>query len=155
VENYWIQVQRKSFSRWCNTVLNKRSIEIKDLEHDFRDGRNLIQLLEILTSKSIKYNKNPRIDVQMMENLTVALKFLKEECAVHLVNIGPNDIHDGNLKLILGLIWALILHLKLKPMPRPTMGPIRSCWIGSTDKSPPIISKILRLTGNQEKPSVP
>jgi len=49
-----------------------------------------------------------------MENLTVALEFLTHECKVHLVNIGPNDIHDGNSKLILGLIWAMILHFKIK-----------------------------------------
>lgn len=27
---------------------------------------------------------------------------------VRLVNIGPEDIHNGNLKLILGLLWTII-----------------------------------------------
>ncbi len=30
-----------------------------------------------------------------------------------IIIIGAGDIHDGNLKLILGLVWALILHYQI------------------------------------------
>lgn len=43
-----------------------------------------------------------------MENLNKALDFIRGEGLV-LVNIGANDIESGNLKIILGLIWTLIL----------------------------------------------
>lgn len=31
-----------------------------------------------------------------------------QENDVKLINIGATDVHDGNLKLILGMIWTLI-----------------------------------------------
>ena len=30
-----------------------------------------------------------------------------------LVNIGPQDIHAGNLKLILGFLWTIIYHFQV------------------------------------------
>jgi hypothetical protein len=30
-----------------------------------------------------------------------------------LVNIGPSDIHSGNLKLIMGLLWTIIYHYQV------------------------------------------
>jgi hypothetical protein len=89
-------------------------MEVKDLDHDFRDGVLLIQLLEILTSKSIKHNRTPRMEVQKLENIEMALHIMQGDCKIHLINIGPRDIQEGNPKLILALIWALILHFKIK-----------------------------------------
>eukprot|EP01124_Arcella_intermedia_P021149 TRINITY_DN2905_c1_g1_i1.p1 TRINITY_DN2905_c1_g1~~TRINITY_DN2905_c1_g1_i1.p1 ORF type:complete len:501 (+),score=122.27 TRINITY_DN2905_c1_g1_i1:97-1599(+) len=112
--DYWINVQKKAFLRWCNHNLKKRDIQIETLENDFQDGTKLIQLLEILTSKTIKHNRSPRMKVQKYENLTLAFKFMTEGCKITLVNLGPEDVYDSNLRLILGLIWALILHFKVK-----------------------------------------
>jgi hypothetical protein len=77
-----------------------------------------------------RYNKNPRIRVQKAENVTMALDFIASR-GVKLTNIGPEgeqsslphserifmqkwlDIIDGNLKLILGMIWTLILRFTI------------------------------------------
>jgi len=50
--------------------------------------------------------------IQKLENLNKALNFIKKEGLI-IVNIGANDIYDGNLKLILGLIWTLILRYQI------------------------------------------
>lgn len=55
-----------------------------------------------------KYNARPRIGVAKIENLSILLNFIKAEGIV-LVNIGAEDIHAGNERIILGLIWTLIL----------------------------------------------
>lgn len=53
-------------------------------------------------------------------NVQMALDALRED-RVKLVNIGSQDIVEGNLKLILGLIWCLIqryqiaTHSKIPP----------------------------------------
>ena len=47
-----------------------------------------------------------------MENVAMALSFLEGE-RIKLVSIDAQAIVDGNLKLILGLIWTLILHYSI------------------------------------------
>ena len=47
-----------------------------------------------------------------MENVALALEFLECE-RIRLVSIDAQAIVDGNLKLILGLIWTLILHYSI------------------------------------------
>ncbi|KAG8751399.1 hypothetical protein FRC14_007943 [Serendipita sp. 396] len=50
--------------------------------------------------------------VQKAENVNKALEFISSR-GVKLTNIGPEDIIDGNLKLILGMIWTLVLRFTI------------------------------------------
>eukprot|EP00118_Oscarella_pearsei_P028822 m.3022 g.3022 ORF g.3022 m.3022 type:complete len:1777 (+) comp9010_c0_seq1:150-5480(+) len=109
----WKRIQQKTFTRWVNEHLKKNSLFVRDLKTDLADGLNLIVLLEVLSQKKVgRYNKKPRIRAQKLENIEVAMKFIASE-GIRLVNIGTHDIVDGNLKLILGLIWTLILHYQI------------------------------------------
>jgi filamin len=110
----WITVQKKTFTRWANNYLLDRKVKINDLATDLGDGLMLIDLLEILSTKEVgKYNKKPRNKPQKLENLNMALIFISHQ-GIKLVGIGAPDIHDGNLKLILGLIWTLILRFQIE-----------------------------------------
>ncbi|TFY78967.1 hypothetical protein EWM64_g5047 [Hericium alpestre] len=83
------------------------------LVKDLSDGVKLIQLMEIMGDTSLgRYNKNPRMRIQKAENVNLALEFITSR-GVKLTNIGPEDIIDGNLKLILGMIWTLILRFTI------------------------------------------
>jgi len=42
------------------------------------------------------------------------LFFTQTKQGIKLVGIGPEDVHDNNLKLILGLIWTLILRFQIQ-----------------------------------------
>ncbi len=44
------------------------------------------------------------------------MNFITKE-GIKLVNIGPEDIADGNVKIILGLIWTLILRYQIATAP--------------------------------------
>ncbi|KAI9209821.1 calponin domain-containing protein [Polychytrium aggregatum] len=91
-------------------------MKITDLSTDLSTGEILIQLLEIIsgeeTSPFGKYNKNPKLRIQKVENLNKALDFIRKR-GVHLTNIGSEDIVDCNGKLILGLIWTIILRFTI------------------------------------------
>lgn len=50
--------------------------------------------------------------IQRVENINVSLKYIREK-GIKLVSIGGEDIYAGNLKLILGLIWTLILRFQI------------------------------------------
>lgn len=110
----WYDIQEKTFTRWCNEHLAERGQHIDNLKEDLKSGLNLICLMEVISGKKLpKHNKHPRIAMQQLENLTIALNFIAAE-GIKLVNISSEDLHDGNIRLILGLIWTLILRYEIK-----------------------------------------
>ncbi|KAL6061848.1 Calponiny domain-containing protein [Balamuthia mandrillaris] len=113
VDRTWVDVQKKTFTRWCNQFLAERRLKVEDLQKDLGDGLNLVNLLEIISSKSLgRFNKKPTTRYHYLENNSCALNFIKSE-GLQLVGIGPEDVVDGKLKLILGLIWTLILRYQI------------------------------------------
>ncbi|KAE9394893.1 actinin-like protein [Gymnopus androsaceus JB14] len=107
-------VQERTFCKWLNTKLESNGYpSMTSLVKDLSDGVRLIQLMEIMGDVSLgRYNKTPRMRVQKAENVNKALEFITSR-GVKLTNIGPEDIIDGNLKLILGMIWTLILRFTI------------------------------------------
>lgn len=88
-------------------------MRINDLNNDLSDGLRLIALIEVLSQKHVgRFNKRPTFRQMKMENIAVALMFLEGE-RIKLVSIDAQAIVDGNLKLILGMIWTLILHYSI------------------------------------------
>lgn len=109
----WITVQQKTFTKWLNTKLEARDLEVKDLVQDLSDGVILIHLLEILSNESLgRYAAKPKLRVQRFENANTALNFVKSR-GIQMTNIGAEDVVDGNRKIILGLIWTLILRFTI------------------------------------------
>uniref|UniRef100_A0A3Q2QDY1 Filamin C n=1 Tax=Fundulus heteroclitus TaxID=8078 RepID=A0A3Q2QDY1_FUNHE len=110
----WKKIQQNTFTRWCNEHLKCVNKTITDLQRDFSDGLKLISLLEVLSQKKMyrKHHARPNFRQMKLENVSVALEFLDRE-HIKLVSIDSKAIVDGNLKLILGLIWTLILHYSI------------------------------------------
>uniref|UniRef100_A0A8C7LH16 Spectrin beta chain n=1 Tax=Oncorhynchus kisutch TaxID=8019 RepID=A0A8C7LH16_ONCKI len=105
-------VQKKTFTKWVNSILSRVSCRISDLYLDLRDGRMLIKLLELLSGEKLPKPTKGRMRIHCLENVDKALQFLKEQ-RVHLENMGSHDIVDGNHRLILGLIWTIILRFQV------------------------------------------
>ncbi|KAK5149157.1 hypothetical protein LTR04_007406 [Oleoguttula sp. CCFEE 6159] len=113
LEQQWVTVQQKTFTKWLNSKLQIRDVAIKDLVKDLSDGVVLIHLLEILGNESLgRYASKPKLRVQRFENVNKALDFVKGR-GIHLTNIGAEDVVDGNRKIILGLIWMIILRFTI------------------------------------------
>eukprot|EP00298_Acanthocystis_sp_HF-20_P002271 c12701_g1_i1.p1 GENE.c12701_g1_i1~~c12701_g1_i1.p1 ORF type:complete len:504 (+),score=153.20 c12701_g1_i1:63-1574(+) len=112
----WEQTQIKTFTKWANLHLNKRNLEITNLQTDFEDGINLINLLEIISDKSLgKYNKAPKMKIHQITNLNIAHDFLKaffREVNVKVVP-SPEQINGGDMRSILGMMWVLILRFAI------------------------------------------
>ena len=81
---------------------------------DFCDGTHLCALVESLQKRKLKpsWNKRPQNQHHYLENATTALNAIDAD-HIKLVNIGNVDIINGNLKLILGLIWSLIVRYQI------------------------------------------
>lgn len=112
-QDSWIEVQKRTFTNWSNNVLLPRNLKIGDLETDLKDGIAAIYLFEELTKKKAeKYNKVAKMRIPQCENIGIALKIFQAD-GLKLVNISPEDINDGNLKIILGFIWSLIIRYQI------------------------------------------
>ncbi|WWC96692.1 hypothetical protein V866_003564 [Kwoniella sp. B9012] len=111
-EYEWADIQARTFCKWLNKQLESQGLDpMVDLVRDFSNGVKLIQ--EIMSEESLgRYVKKPTMRVQKCENAAKALNFIRGK-NIKLTNIGPEDIVDGNLKLILGMIWTLILRFTI------------------------------------------
>ncbi|XP_077459894.1 filamin-B-like [Stigmatopora argus] len=110
----WKKIQQNTFTRWINEHLKCVNKRIVDLQLDLGDGLRLIALLEVLSHQKMHRRFHPRPNFRQMklENVSVALEFLDNE-NIRLVSIDSKAIVDGNLKLILGMVWTLILHYSI------------------------------------------
>ncbi|XP_077181887.1 inter-alpha-trypsin inhibitor heavy chain H4-like [Paroedura picta] len=110
----WKRIQQNAFTRWCNEQLRGANQRIDSLRDDLSDGLRLIALLEVLSHKRVsrRYHRAITFPQMRLDNVSVALEFLAQE-GIKLVSIDSTAIVDGNLKLILGLIWTLILHYSI------------------------------------------
>jgi len=113
-ERNWEQVQIKAFTSWLNSYLDKRGMKLSDLEHDLQDGTLLNHFVEIVTQKKIgKWDLTPSRKVQKLENLSIGLNYIQNDMKIRLVGIGSEDVFNGHLKLILGLVWSLFRGIRL------------------------------------------
>lgn len=107
-----INVQKKTFTKWCNSFLSKLGMEIDDLFRDLQDGRRLIKLLEMISCEKLGKPNQGKLKVHKIENVNRALMFIQSK--TKLESIGAEDIVAGNPTLILGLIWTIILRFQIQ-----------------------------------------
>jgi hypothetical protein len=67
----------------------------------------LSQVISTKNDWSRKHDKAPKLKIQKIQNVDLCMKFLKAE-GVKLVAIQAENIVDGDLTLILGMIWTII-----------------------------------------------
>ncbi|CAL8092294.1 unnamed protein product [Calicophoron daubneyi] len=104
----WEIQQKKTFTAWCNSYLRKIGTSIANIEEDFQDGVKLILLLEALSEQQFTRPDRGRMRFHKLANVNKALEYIQSK-GVQLVNIGAEEIVDGNVKMTLGLIWTIIL----------------------------------------------
>eukprot|EP01104_Vermistella_antarctica_P002503 TRINITY_DN12740_c0_g1_i1.p1 TRINITY_DN12740_c0_g1~~TRINITY_DN12740_c0_g1_i1.p1 ORF type:complete len:898 (+),score=381.01 TRINITY_DN12740_c0_g1_i1:140-2833(+) len=111
----WELVQIKAFKSWLNGHLKQSGRVVEDLNTDLCDGVALCIFLETSTGKRLpRWDKTPKIEIQRIQNLSIAINFIMRDLGVRLVGIGPEDFSQGNLKLILGLLWSLFRRLRIQ-----------------------------------------
>ncbi|XP_063909279.1 spectrin beta chain, non-erythrocytic 1 isoform X5 [Zophobas morio] len=107
-----LHIQKKTFTKWMNSFLQKVRMEVDDLFVDLADGKKLLKLLEIISGEKLAKPNNGKMRVHKIENVNKSLAFLHTK--VRLESIGAEDIVDGNPRLILGLIWTIILRFQIQ-----------------------------------------
>eukprot|EP00007_Cunea_sp_BSH-02190019_P000655 CAMPEP_0174243510 /NCGR_PEP_ID=MMETSP0417-20130205/31933_1 /TAXON_ID=242541 /ORGANISM="Mayorella sp, Strain BSH-02190019" /LENGTH=1204 /DNA_ID=CAMNT_0015323043 /DNA_START=60 /DNA_END=3670 /DNA_ORIENTATION=- len=104
----WDKLQSARFLTWINHLLAPRGLVAHQFETDFSDGLLLINLLEVLAGKNVpRYSRRPRFLSQKIDNVQVAISFLQRELGVRVIGCNPNDIVNGNVKQIMGIIFLI------------------------------------------------
>jgi len=110
----WIQVQKKTFTKWTNSHLKKVGGEIKDLKTDFDTGIRLMQLLKALYGLEMpKHNPNPKMRIHKLDNISLAFDMVTK-AHVKTNFLKTHHLVDQDLKMILGMIWSIILDYQIK-----------------------------------------
>lgn len=117
-EQHWQVLQKRTFTRYINSKLKCRNIEVTDLYEDLKNGVVLYNFLEVLTGESLKrFGKlnNGNMRIQQVANQNVVFKFFPE-ADIKLENIGVMDVVDGTPTPVLGLIWSIIAFYLVKEL---------------------------------------
>ncbi|KAJ2495757.1 alpha-actinin, partial [Coemansia sp. RSA 2049] len=79
VDKSWELVQSKTFTKWVNARLSEHSLApLSNVCTDFSDGTALVNLLQIISDTSLgRYNRNPRMRIQKIENVNLSLDFIR------------------------------------------------------------------------------
>jgi hypothetical protein len=99
----WSLAQERAFLSWMLV----HGVSVAAVVPDLQDGTKLCQLFEALEGRTLKHNPAPRLKVHRVENCSSAVVCAKS-VGIRLENIGPEDLEQGNLKLLLGFLWSIV-----------------------------------------------
>merc|ERR1719492_41087 len=113
----WEMRQAKTFTKWCNMYLRRKNwnpIEEGALHEAFHDGIKLMELMNALYDIKIpKHKKKAKMRPVKMDNVNVAMKMLSK-AEVTTYHLKATNLLDGDFKMILGMVWAIILDFNIK-----------------------------------------
>ncbi|PRP81666.1 OmpA/MotB [Planoprotostelium fungivorum] len=104
-------VQIESVKAWVNTHLSNRGVEVYDLSEDMKNGVYLSMLAEALTGKSMRYNSEPKSNMQMKDNVQACFMAF-ENAGVRAAGCSPDDFLNGNTKAVVGYMLLLVKRFK-------------------------------------------
>lgn len=114
----WVALQHKTMARWINSKIDNT---VTDLRLDLLDGLVLVKLINKIVQEIADKNpqtklyclhpvyEKPKFKLQKYENVNDFLQFLQVVLKINICNISADNIVEGNLKLILGLIWSIFV----------------------------------------------
>ena len=116
-EEQWVKIQKKTFTKWCNANLRRKygnQLEpIEDIQTQLDNGIYTIKLIHALYGTTVpKYNKNPKMRPHLLDNICIALQMIDDQ-KIKTNFLKPVHLADHDLKMILGMIWAIILDYQI------------------------------------------
>jgi hypothetical protein len=136
VQPAWELQQQHTFLAWVNAKL-KRLPAAKQVATlaDLSDGVALCQLLEVLWApqKLPRWNPAPRMDAQRLDNLSVFFTAL-ESSGLHVLT-KPRNVLEGNVPMVLGLLWHLIYEYEITRTVKVAASAAAAAPKGATDHS--------------------
>eukprot|EP00727_Mastigamoeba_balamuthi_P009966 m51a1_g5592 putative alpha-actinin-2-like isoform x2 (980) ;mRNA; f:654911-658740 len=120
----WVVQQKRTFTKWVNKHLRRVGAEpVTDLQTSFDTGVTLLALLRAVYNRAPpgKPRTNPRNRFECTENINAGIALL-DDIGVNCPLLKPANLQDHELKMILGLVWAIILHSQINAISAGTSG---------------------------------
>lgn len=117
MDKKWEDIQKKAFTRWTNSHLNKKKYPlIQNLADEFQTGIKLMEVVNALYDIPFppKYSKEPKMRPHKLDNISMALDMLTEQAGVKTNFLKPGHLIDCDEKMLLGMIWSIILDYQIK-----------------------------------------
>ncbi|EKE42943.1 calponin- domain containing family protein, partial [Entamoeba nuttalli P19] len=108
----WEESQLRTYTNWVNYNLGEEQ-QIKNLLTDLSESDILISLMEKLSGKKAYPHKKcmTKSRIVKLDNVGKAVNFMKEERLN--TSVSAENIVDGNITYILGMVWTMILKYKI------------------------------------------
>jgi len=115
VKAEWIASQKRTFTKWMNNHLRKKGFgPIEDAETSFDDGIVLMNIVNALYDVPIpKHNNAAKMRVHKLDNIALSLQMV-EQAQIKTNFLKREHLVDHDLKMILGMMWAIILDYAIK-----------------------------------------
>ena len=129
--------EERAFRNWMNN-LGIEDFNVNNLYEDGKDGTILLRVFEKIQPGSVdwkKVDKIPNNKFKKIVNCNECIDAAKK-CGFSIVGIGGTDIHDGNKKLVLGVVWQMMRHHTLKVVGNKTEDDLLK-WANETINSEP------------------
>ncbi len=107
--------EERAFRNWMN-CLGIEDLYVNNLYEDVKDGTILLRVFERISPGCVdwkKVDKHPNNKFKKIVNCNECIDAAKK-CGFSIVGIGGTDIHDGNKKLVLAVVWQMMKHHTLK-----------------------------------------
>ena len=114
-KDQWEKTQTKTFTKWFNNHLRKKNYPpLENPQTDFETGIRLMQIVNALYDVPIpKHNANPKLRPNKLDNIEIALKMV-DDAKIKTNFLKHTHLVDHDLKMILGMMWAIILDYAIK-----------------------------------------
>ena len=107
--------EERAFRNWMN-CLGIDDLYVNHLYEDVKDGCILLRVFDKIHPGCVdwkKVDKHPSNKFKKIVNCNECIDAAKK-CGFSIVGLGGTDIHDGNKKLILAVVWQMMKHHTLK-----------------------------------------
>jgi len=107
--------EERAFRNWIN-CLGIEDLYVNNLYEDVKDGTILLRVFEKIHPGCVdwkKVQKTPKNKFEKIVNCNECIDAAKK-CGFSIVGIGGTDLHDGNKKLCLAVVWQMMKHHTLK-----------------------------------------
>ena len=103
--------EERAFRMWINSLALPDTF-VHNLYDDCESGLLLIKVFDRISPGSVDWkhvDKHPSNKFKKMANCSECINAAKK-CGLRVVGVGGNDIHEGNKKNILAIVWQMMRH---------------------------------------------
>ena len=107
--------EERAFRNWIN-CMGIEDLRVNNLYEDVKDGTILLRVFDKIHPGCVDWknvDKTTKNKFKKIVNCNECINAAKK-CNFSIVGIGGTDLHDGNKKLVLAIVWQMMRHQTLK-----------------------------------------